>query len=149
MKRMIIITIFLFAFVIGCTKDPFDIDRSGNTVTVFKSEMCGCCVGYISELEKNGFDVNVVIMDDMAEVKSKFNIPLDMQSCHTAVVGNYFIEGHVPIEAVNKLLKEKPDIDGIALPKMLAGSPGMPGEKTEPFKILSITNGNSKEYITI
>ena len=72
-----------------------------------------------------------------------------MESCHTAIFGDYFVEGHVPIEAVNKLLEEKPDIDGIALPEMPSGSPGMPGPKLEPFKIYSIKDGQASEFLSL
>lgn len=121
----------------------------GNTITVLKSSGCGCCVGWIAELEKRGFDVKGVDVADMASIKQKYNIPRSMESCHTAVIGNYFIEGHVPIEAVNKLMEERPDIDGIALPRMPAGSPGMPGVKKEPFKVYAISDGKISEFMAI
>ena len=82
-------------------------------------------------------------------IKKKHNIPLEMQSCHTTILGKYFIEGHVPIEAINKLLKEKPDIDGIALPGMPIGTPGMPGEKEEPYIIYQLVDGKSSVFMTI
>ena len=72
-----------------------------------------------------------------------------MQSCHTAILGKYFIEGHVPLEAINKLLKERPDIDGIALPGMPIGTPGMPGEKEETFIIYQLVDGKSSVFMTI
>ncbi len=122
---------------------------SGEKVTVFKSPNCGCCVGWIAEMRKAGYDVEVKEMNDLSPVKAKYNIPSDMLSCHTAVVGDYFIEGHVPIEAVNKMLREQPDIDGIALPRMPAGSPGMPGVKTGTWTIYALNNGASTEFMTI
>jgi len=72
-----------------------------------------------------------------------------MQSCHTTEIGDYFVEGHVPIEAIDKLLAEKPDIDGITLPDMPAGSPGMPGVKREEFVIYSLKDGESSEFMRI
>jgi hypothetical protein len=72
-----------------------------------------------------------------------------MQGCHTTVINEYFVEGHVPIEAVRKLLEERPLIDGIALPRMPQGSPGMGGEKTQPFVIYSITDGKVEEFVTL
>ena len=132
----------------GCSKGEVQ-STSGDKVTLFKSPNCGCCVGYAAELEKNGFDVETVDTVDMHAVKQKFNIPQSMESCHTAVMGDYFIEGHVPIEAVNKLLEEKPEIDGIALPRMPAGSHGMPGVKREPFKVYALSNGEISEFMTI
>jgi hypothetical protein len=116
---------------------------SNEKILVFKSANCGCCVGWIAELKKKGFEVEGVDTADMDAVKQEHNIPAIMESCHTAIVGDYFIEGHVPVEAIIKLLEEKPSIDGIALPRMPSGSPGMPGLKKEPFKIYSLTNGKA------
>ena len=72
-----------------------------------------------------------------------------MQSCHTTVIGKYFVEGHMPFEAINKLLSENPDISGIALPGMPSGSPGMPGPQAEPFMVYSIKDGVSTPYFTM
>lgn len=106
---------------------------------VYKSPSCGCCGNYTPYLRKSGIDAEVKETQDMSSVKKKFAIPSEMQSCHTTVIGKYFIEGHVPIEAVEKLLKEKPNIAGIALPGMPSGSPGMPGTKNEAFNIYAQT----------
>jgi hypothetical protein len=72
-----------------------------------------------------------------------------MQSCHTTIIGKYFIEGHVPLEAINKLLKEQPSIDGIALPGMPIGTPGMPGKKEEPYVIYQLIDGKFSVFMTI
>lgn len=145
--KKITFTLALLALVLyGCTVTP--AGKAG-VVTVYKSQNCGCCVGYISELEANGFEVNVVNTADLSAVKQKYGVPHNMQSCHTAVVDGYFIEGHVPIEAVQKLLAERPAIDGIALPNMPAGSPGMPGVKSAPFKVYSVVDGKSSEFVSV
>jgi len=135
---LMVILIFLLS---GCT--PSD------KITIYKTQHCGCCVAYAAALEEHGFKVETVIVEDMAPIKHKYGVPDNMESCHTAVWRGQFIEGHVPIEAVNKLLEEQPDIDGIALPNMPAGSPGMPGEKTEQFKIYAVKDGKTSEFITI
>jgi hypothetical protein len=122
---------------------------AGITATVYKSPTCGCCVGYSAYLEEQGFTVEIVSMKNMDSVKERYNIPSEMESCHTTVIGEYFIEGHVPIEGVKKLLDEKPTIDGIALPRMPIGSPGMPGVKKEIFNIRSLTNGKIGDFTTI
>ncbi len=85
----------------------------------------------------------------MSSIKEKYQIPQNMESCHTAVIADYFVEGHVPIEAIEELLKEKLDIDGIALPGMPSGSPGMPGQKIEAFKIYALSDGMASEFMTI
>jgi len=122
---------------------------AGQKATVYKSPNCGCCVGYVKELEDNGVEVEVVETEDMDSIKQQHNIPSNMQSCHTVVIGDYFIEGHVPLEAVEKLLTEKPDIDGITLPGMLSGTPGMPGVKKAPFNVYQLTEGESEEFVTL
>tara|TARA_Y100000310_G_C20626666_1_gene786316 strand:+ start:341 stop:799 length:459 start_codon:yes stop_codon:yes gene_type:complete len=150
-KTNIILAILIItsAIIAGCSAKSEVIDTSGDVITVFKAANCGCCVGYVAELKKAGFNVKVVEQNDLTPIKEKYKIPRDMQSCHTAFIGNYFVEGHVPIEAVNKLMKEQPSIDGIALPMMPAGSPGMPGKKIEAFEVYSLTNGKSQIYIKI
>ncbi|MBL7056375.1 hypothetical protein ISS07_05665 [Candidatus Woesearchaeota archaeon] len=139
-------------FIMGCSNnvsDKINSAKEAGKITVFKSPSCGCCVGYVEELRRNGFQVEVVETNNMQAVKQEYNIPSNMESCHTTVVGDYFVEGHVPIEAVNKLLEEKPQIDGITLPRMPAGSPGMPGIKKEPFRILSLSDGKIDEFMEV
>ena len=118
-------------------------------VEVFKTPSCGCCYGYVLFLEEEKFKVKQTDMRSLHSIKQKYNIPVEMQSCHTTILGKYFIEGHVPIEAINKLLKEKPDIDGIALPGMPIGTAGMPGDKEEPFIIYQLVDGKSSVFMTI
>ena len=118
-------------------------------IEVFKTPSCGCCYGYVLFLEEEKFAVKQTDMRNLHSVKKKYNIPLEMQSCHTSILGKYFIEGHVPLEAINKLLKEQPDIDGIALPGMPIGTPGMPGDKEEPFVIYQLVDGKSSVFMTI
>ena len=119
------------------------------SVEVFKTPSCGCCYGYVLFLEKEKFNVKQTDMRSLHSIKQKYNIPLEMQSCHTTIIGKYFIEGHVPLEAVNKLLKEQPDIDGIALPGMPIGTPGMPGKKEEPFVVYQLIDGKFSIFMTI
>jgi len=121
----------------------------GQKVTLYKSPTCGCCVGYAEELEKQGFEVETVVIEDMNEIKEKYGIPQDKQSCHTMTIGDYFIEGHTPMEAVEKLLTEKPDIAGIGLPRMPSGTPGMPGPKRAPYEVYQSVNGVFSEFLTI
>ena len=118
-------------------------------VEVFKTPSCGCCYGYVLFLEDEKFEVKQTDMRSLHSIKQKYNIPVEMQSCHTTIMGKYFIEGHVPIEAINKLLKEQPDIDGIALPGMPIGTPGMPGDKEEPYVIYQLIDGKFSVFMTI
>lgn len=116
---------------------------------VYKEPNCGCCNGYIEELKKQGFAVEVKPTKDMDSVKKQYGITEDKGSCHTTVIGNYFVEGHVPIAAVEKLLTEKPDIDGIGLPGMPIGTPGMPGAKQAPYDIYQKNGNDFSQYMTL
>lgn len=147
----LIALVAVFLVIAGCSssKGAGITDAGKIKVTVFKSSSCGCCVGYAAELDKQGFDVSTVETANMASIKQQYNIPKSMESCHTTIMGDYFIEGHMPIEAIEKLLEEKPQIDGIALPNMPAGSPGMPGTKTGKFKIYAVSDGEFSEFMMV
>ena len=139
----------IFSFVTN-KQDASNITKASKyNVEVFKTPSCGCCYGYVLFLEKEQFEVKQTDMRSLQTIKKKHNIPLEMQSSHTTILGKYFIEGHVPIEAINKLLKEQPDIDGIALPGMPIGTPGMPGVKEEPYIIYQLINGKSSVFMMI
>ena len=114
--------------------------------TLYKNPQCSCCEGYADYLRKNGFEVEVKPTNDLASISSKAGVPANFQGCHTMFVGGYVVDGHVPVKTVRKLLSERPDIAGITLPGMPAGSPGMFGEKTAPFTIYEIGDGPAKVY---
>ncbi|NQV09014.1 hypothetical protein HQ529_04140 [Candidatus Woesearchaeota archaeon] len=120
-------------------------------MTIYKSSMCGCCGLYSDYVNKeSNLKVNIVSLDDVSSVKNKYNVPENLRSCHIAAIGDYYVEGHVPMEAVVKLMTEKPDIAGIALPGMPAGSPGMPGRKDGDFVIYAINHdGTHNEFMRI
>lgn len=147
---LVILTGGYFVFS-GGKQTAVDKTTSGNGVAavVYKSPTCGCCVGYTRFLKQDGYELSVEETTDMSSVKQAHNIPSSMQSCHTVVIGDYFVEGHIPLEVVDKLLAEKPDLDGIALPGMPAGSPGMPGIKSEEFIIYGLKDGQVSEYARI
>ncbi len=111
------------------SSENFDLVGEAKAV-VYRSSSCGCCSNYIGYLKRNGIEVEDAKTDDMSLVKEEHNIPGDMESCHTMMIDGYVFEGHIPLEAVQKVLAEKPDIQGIAMPGMPSGSPGMPGAKS-------------------
>ncbi len=113
----------------------------GITVTVHRTEACSCCGTYEEYLEAAGFTVEQVIHDDMTEVKLRFGIPDDERSCHTNELAGYAAEGHVPAEALLRLVDEAHDVDGISLAGMPAGSPGMPGDQEAPFIVKTFVDG--------
>lgn len=109
---------------------------------VVASATCGCCRLYSQYLGQQGFDVDLQLksQEETDRYKDENGIPFSVRSCHTSRIGNYLVEGHVPVEAIIKLLKEKPAIKGIGMAGMPSASPGMPGAKEGPFIIRTITN---------
>jgi len=152
--KLTVFTLILFSFfyIFNFVTDKKDVlanIENKQIVEVFKTPSCGCCYGYILFLEEKKFKVKQTDMRSLHTIKKKYNIPVEMQSCHTTIMGKYFIEGHVPFEAVDKLLKDQPDIDGIALPGMPIGTPGMPGDKDELYIIYQLKDGKSSVFMTI
>ena len=92
-------------------------------VVSYRSASCGCCKKWINHLRDNELEVIDNVILDVSEIKKQNNIPNNLRSCHSAKINNYIIEGHVPIQSIQKLLKEKPNISGIAVPGMPHGSP--------------------------
>jgi hypothetical protein len=114
--------------------------------TLYKTPQCGCCEAYADHLRESGFEVTVEPTEDLTRIKRQYGVPGPLEGCHTTLVEGYVVEGHVPINALLRLLTERPDIKGISLPGMPAGSPGMSGEKTGPFTIFEIGGGEPKVY---
>jgi hypothetical protein len=108
------------------------------------SESCACCGGWTEHLDST-YHVRRVDHEDMDAVKDRLGVPADGRSCHTTEVDGYVVEGHVPQEAIDDLLEQRPDIDGLVLPGMPAGSPGMGGEATEPLEVRTIVDGEAGE----
>lgn len=101
--------------------------RSSPTVVVYKNASCGCCRSWIQHMQSAGFRVRVENVNDLSPIKQRVGVPSDVSSCHTAQVGDYFVEGHVPAEDVKRLLAQQPPAKGLVVPGMPVGSPGMPG----------------------
>lgn len=117
-------------------------------MTVYKSPTCGCCANWVAYMKDQGFEVDVVNLDDLSNIKASWGVPSTLQSCHTALAGKYVIEGHVPADLVKKMLAEKPLIIGLAVPGMPADAPGM-GDGNTPYEVISWTKaGKTKVYAT-
>ena len=101
-------------------------------MVVTKDPNCGCCTGWVEHVRVAGFDVEVIESAEVNRLKTRLGVPQALASCHTAEIGGYVIEGHVPPAAIKRLLAEKPDGKGLAVPGMPVGSPGMEVEGTEP-----------------
>jgi len=124
-------------------------DTSENpSVMVYKSPTCGCCSKWIEHLEGNGFEVRSKDIADVTPVKRMNGVPGNLASCHTAIVGGYFVEGHVPAEDVMKLLEERPEIAGLAVPRMPVGSPGMEGPNPVAYSVLAVKKDGSVEVFS-
>jgi len=119
------------------------------TAVVFRSATCGCCKSYEDYLRRHGFGVTSEMTEEMDSVKSVHGIPDDAESCHTTVIGDYVVEGHVPVEAIEKLLDEGPDIDGISVPGMPLNSPGMGEPDGQPLEVLSINDGATAPFVSV
>lgn len=115
----------------------------------FSAPGCGCCKQYATYLEEYlESPLTETQSDDIDAVKRRHGIPPDLRSCHTLVLDEYVVEGHVPVEAIAMLLEEAPAIDGIALPGMPPGSPGMGGTKSGPFTVYELGSGNTGDVYT-
>lgn len=156
MKSIIIILIILLAasgiynyITARQNASELGVENIGEMI-VYKSPTCGCCENYIAYLKRSGFTVKVVNQPNMADIKDKYGVPINLGSCHTVIAGNYFIEGHMPIKAIQKLFAEKQNIKGIALPGMPVGSPGMAGVKQGAFEIQQVaTDGSVSSYLDL
>jgi hypothetical protein len=105
-------------------------------MTVYKSPTCGCCSAWIEHVRRAGVRVLARDLDDFTEMKRAFGVPPALESCHTAQIGRYLVEGHVPADLVLRLLREQPDARGLAVPGMPIGSPGMEGGTPERYDVL-------------
>jgi len=132
-KRLLLTV--LFSFVLNASVQA--AEPALPSITVYKSASCGCCRLWVQHLMQAGFTVQVKNLDNLNAVKQRVGIPAGLGSCHTAEVGGYFVEGHVPAQDIKRLLREHPRAKGLAVPGMPAGSPGMevPSGKVQPYDV--------------
>lgn len=121
--------------------------QDGKTIEVYKSETCGCCTQWIAHLQENGFAVKAHNVPNTAAYRARLGIPAALGSCHTATVGGYALEGHVPAAEIRRLLAEKPRAVGLAVPGMPLGSPGMemPDRVADAYDVLLLRADGSQE----
>lgn len=142
-----VVFVLVGLFIFSGTNESVKVQKGeGQVLTMYKNPNCGCCTNYASVLRKEGYSVEVVKTNNMNSIKSERGISRDISSCHTIVSNDYFIEGHVPIAAVDKLFTENPDLNGIVLPGMPAGSPGMGGMKQGDFRVFSMDGSEKKLF---
>lgn len=125
-------------------------DANATEITVYKSPTCGCCRDWVDHLEDEGFKVIVHDRNNMDAIKATYGIKQNLQSCHTAVVEGYVVEGHVPASDIKRMLKEKPQVAGLTAPGMPQRSPGMQPANQKPsgYDVLSFTKQGRTEVYT-
>ena len=138
---------WMIAILLLCFGSPAAAMAStaGEEVVVFRSAYCECCEAWESHIAEAGFVVQDHVADDMDGIKEAMGVPADSASCHTARVAGYVVEGHVPAASIQRMLKERPEIKGLAAPGMPMGSPGMEvdGMVADPFSVFSIANNGT------
>lgn len=116
-------------------------------VQVYKTRTCGCCAKWVEHLKANGFTPRVEEVRDTAEYRRQFGVPESLQSCHTATVNGYTLEGHVPAADIKRMLKTRPNAKGLAVPGMPMGSPGMEGARSDAYSVMLFkADGTSSVY---
>jgi hypothetical protein len=118
-------------------------------VEVYKSPFCGCCAGWVDHMRDSGFPVTVRDLEDISMIKRKAGVPERLDSCHTAMVDGYLIEGHVPASDIKRLLQLRPEGRGLAVPGMPIGSPGMEqGDQHDPFDVILLGSSEGGEVFS-
>jgi Predicted metal-binding protein len=120
---------------------------SARRITVHKDPNCGCCAAWASAFGRAGYDVRTVNEADMDAVKNGLEVPSDLWGCHTAEVDGYYLEGHVPLEAAEKLLRERPPLAGLAVAGMPSGSLGMGDESRATYDVMAVPRDGSAPYV--
>lgn len=122
---------------------PQEVHHGSKEIKVYRDPNCNCCHKWITHLEKHQFNVIDLLTSDMASVKEAVKLPTQLASCHTAIIDGYIIEGHVPADDIKRLLRDKPDIAGLSVPRMPVGTPGMEmGNRKDDFSVFSFTKDN-------
>ncbi|MBJ7404303.1 MAG: DUF411 domain-containing protein [Bradyrhizobium sp.] len=106
------------------------------TITVHKDPNCGCCSGWVQHLRDSDFVVRIEETADLDRMRTRLGVPPDLAACHTAEIGGFLVEGHVPADAIRRLLLARPNARGIAVPGMPVGSPGMEGARQQPYTVV-------------
>jgi len=115
-------------------------------MTVYKSPACGCCGEWVKHIQANGFRVETRELADVAPLRRRYGVSDHLASCHTAVVGGYAIEGHVPAADIQRLLRERLKVRGLAVPGMVVGSPGMEQGPPQPYATLAFDDRGSRIF---
>jgi len=124
--------------------------QAGQAITVYKTATCGCCGKWVDHLKASGFAPTVHVVETTAASPARKGVPAALHSCHSATLEGYNVEGHVPAEIIQRLLKERPKVAGIAVPGMPAGSPGMESPNAEPYDVIAYdSNGKTSVFARV
>lgn len=135
--------------VVGVLATRTPAPAQATKIVVYKDATCGCCVHWIDHVKAAGFRVSVRNRTDLIAIKRRYGIEPSFASCHTAVVEGYAVEGHVPADVIQRLLRERPAVVGIAVPGMPAGAPGMEGLVRESYSVVTFDrSGGTRIYAT-
>lgn len=123
-------------------------EENSSVLTVYKTPSCGCCNAWVEHVKGAGFDVRAIEVADTGPIATQYAVPRALRSCHTAIVGGYAIEGHVPAREIRRLLEERPDVAGLAVPGMPIGSPGMEmGDRRDRYQVIAFDrNGRARVF---
>lgn len=142
--RPLLLSVALAAGIVGTT---LSAPALAADITVYKSPWCGCCSKWADHLQAKGHTVTTKNMENLDAIKKLAGVPEGLQSCHTAMVEGYVLEGHVPAKDIERLLAERPNAKGLAVPGMPVGSPGMEGGAPERFDVMLFgTDGSTSVY---
>jgi hypothetical protein len=137
-QLLTIALVAIAASILLVTEPSMAVPSKSSEINVYRDPSCSCCGGWIEHLAAQGFQPTSIATSDMEKLKQQYGVPEDFASCHTAVIDKYVIEGHVPVEDIKRLLVEKPNVAGIAVPGMPIGTPGMEnGDRKDSFTVFS------------
>lgn len=149
MKRLLqfsILSLFSILLLSACSGE----DDDSSSITMYKNEGCQCCTKWADYMRENGYEVEEKAVDNLSAMKFNYKIPNDLGACHTSVIGDYVVEGHVPVEDIERLMEEQPDAKGIGVGGMPIGSPGMeqPGRTAESYDVMLFQEDGSQEVFS-
>jgi hypothetical protein len=136
---------FALSLLLGAALLSTSASADDLQIMVYKSPTCGCCSKWVSHLQENGFEVETTDLNDLRVIKSMSGIKPEQASCHTAKIGDYVIEGHVPADDIKRLLAERPEARGLTVPGMPKGSPGMEHPNPDHYQVLLLGNDGTTE----
>ncbi|HJO04491.1 MAG TPA: DUF411 domain-containing protein [Acidobacteriota bacterium] len=146
-KRIAVIAVVLVAFAGGWLYAGRTPLVDGTKVVMYQNPACGCCSKWAAHMEATGFTVEIHKTDQLNSIKQREGITPETAGCHTSMVDGYLVEGHVPAREIARLITDRPDVKGIAVPGMPMGSPGMEGGRTDHYDVLSIDHeGNTAVF---